>query len=58
MASLERMHWLLADPQGFDLYTDHNNLIYIFNSTSVVTDISQTSSRKVLRWAVRLLVYN
>ena len=27
MATLERMHWLLADPQGFDLYTDHKNLI-------------------------------
>ena len=58
MATLGRMHWLLADPQGFDLYTDHNNLIYIFDPTSVVTDISQTTIRKVLRWAVRLSVYN
>ena len=57
MANLERMHWLLADPQGFDLYTDHNNLIYIFDPTSVVTDISQTTIQKVLRWAVRLSVY-
>lgn len=58
MATLDRMKWLLADPCGFDLHTDHNKLIYIFDPTSAVTDISQTTIRKVLRWAVRLSVYN
>lgn len=58
MATLDRMHWLVADPQGFDLFTGHNNLIYIFDPTFIVTDISQTTIRKVLRWAVRLSVYN
>lgn len=58
VASLERMHWLAATPAGFDLYTDHNNLIFLFDPLSVVPDLSQTSLRKVLRWAVRLSMYN
>lgn len=52
------MNWLLADTQRFDLFSDYNNLIYIFDPTSVVTDISQPPIRKVLRWAIRLSVYN
>lgn len=58
MATIEGMHWMLAYPQGFDMHTYHNNLIYIFDPTSVVTDISQTTIQKVLRWVVRLSVYN
>ena len=52
------MQGLLADPHFYDLYTDQNNVIYIFKPTSVVTDISQTTIRKVLRWVVRLSMYN
>ena len=40
MATLERTNWFPAVPKGFDLYTDQNNLIYIFDATSVVSDIS------------------
>jgi RNase H-like domain found in reverse transcriptase/Integrase zinc binding domain len=58
MATLERMHWLAATPDGFYLYTDHNNVVFIFDPLSVVPDLSQTSLRKVLRWAVRLSMYN
>ena len=58
LASLERLHWLAATPEGFDLYTDHENLIFLFDSLSVVPDLSQTSLRKVLSWAVRLSLYN
>jgi len=58
LASFERMHWLTATPGGFDLYTDHNNLIFLFDPLSVVPDLSQTSLRKVLRWVVRLSMYN
>lgn len=55
--TLDRMHWLVTNPDGFDLYTDHNNLIFLFDPLSVVPDLSQTSLRKVLRWAVRLSIY-
>lgn len=37
---------------------DHNNLIFLFDPISVVSDMSQITLRKVLRWAVRLSVYN
>ena len=30
MATIERMHWLASDPAGFDLFTDHNNLIFFY----------------------------
>ena len=58
MSTIERMHWLLATPDGFDLHTDHHNLIFIFDPTAVANDLSQSSLRKVLRWAVRLSAYN
>ena len=51
------MHWIVANPDGFDLYTDHNNLIFLFDPLSVVPDLSATSLLKVLRWAVRLSMY-
>lgn len=58
MATSDRMHWLLATPDGFDLYTDHHNLIFLFDPLAVVPDLSISSLRKVLRWAVRLSMYN
>ena len=58
LASLERMHWLVAPPDGFDLYTDHNNLILLLDQLSVVRDLSRTILRRILRWAVRLSMYN
>lgn len=56
MATIERMHWLPASSRGFDLYTDHN-LVFLFDPTSVVADLSQTTFRKFLRWDVRLSAY-
>lgn len=28
---LEKVHWMCATPSGFDLFTNHNNLIFLFN---------------------------
>lgn len=50
LATLDRMHWVVAALCGFDLYTDHNNLIF--------PDLSQSSLKKVLRWAVCMSSYN
>lgn len=58
MATLDRMHWLVANPDGFDLFTDHNNLIFLFDPLAVRADLSQNTLRKVLRWAVHLSYYN
>lgn len=52
------MHWVLSNPDGFDIFTDHNNLVFLFDPLSVVPDIYQTTLRKVLRWATRLSAYN
>ena len=57
MATVELMQWLASEPQVFDLYTDHNNLIFIFDPNAIQPDLSQTATRKVLRWAVRLSAY-
>lgn len=51
------MHWLKAKSDGFELFTDHSNFIFLFDLLSVVTDLSQTTQRKVLRWAVHLSMY-
>lgn len=45
--TLERMDWVVATPDGFDLYADHNNLIFMLDPLSTVPDLSQTYLRKV-----------
>lgn len=57
VATLDRMHRLIATPDGFQLFTDQNNLIFLFGPLSVVSDLCQTSLLKVLRWAIRLSTY-
>lgn len=39
------------------MYTDHNNLIFIFDPLAVLPDIGLAAVHKVLRWAVRLSMY-
>lgn len=46
--TLDKMHWIVADPHIFDFHTGHKNLIYILYLMYVVRDISQTIVRKVL----------
>lgn len=58
IATLERMHWIAETPNGFYLYTDHNNLIFIFDPLAVVANFSQVALRKIFRWAVPLCMYN
>ena len=58
MATVDRMHWILCTSQGFDLYTDHNNPIFILNPLSVIPDLSLPTLRKGLRWAVKLSLYS
>lgn len=58
MVTIDRMPFILAAPDWFDLFTDHQNLIFLFDPLAVVFDLSQTSLRKLFRWAVRLSAYN
>lgn len=58
MATIDRMYLLLVTPNGFDLFTNHQNLEFLFDSLSVVSNLSKTSLRKVLRWSMRLSAHN
>lgn len=58
MAKLERLHWLAATSDGFDLHTNHHNHIFVFDPLSLLPDLSTSAIRKILRWAVRMSTYN
>lgn len=36
------MDWILSTFEGFDVFTDHHNLSFLFDPISVVADIFQT----------------
>lgn len=58
MKTINRIHWILETIDGLDLFTDHQNLIFLFDQLEVVPDLSKSSLRKVLRWAVTPSEYN
>lgn len=58
MVTVGRMRYVLATICGFDLFTDHNNLVLLFNPTAVFTGLSQTTMKKNSLLAVRLSAYN
>lgn len=43
---------------GFDLYTNHANLVVIFEPLAIILDLGKAAERKVLRWAVHFSAYN
>lgn len=47
MVTVERIDWLLATTDELDLYSDHRNVIFHFDSLAVIPDLSQTFLRKV-----------
>lgn len=46
MDTIERMNWLASTPEGFDLNTDHSNIVFLFNPLTLFTDLSQSYLRK------------
>lgn len=54
VANLKSLHLMVAATYGFGLYTDHNNLIFIFDPHSIFDDLSISCVRKKLGWAVCL----
>jgi len=44
------MRHLLQCPGGFQLYTDHRNLTYLFNSDTKVADGNKQSAARLERW--------
>lgn len=49
---MERLHWIAAPTAGFDLYTDENNLAFMFDPLSFILDMAQITVRKVLPLAM------
>lgn len=58
MPTVKRLHWPGATSPRLDLFTDHNYLIFLFEPLLLVPHLSQSSTRKVLRWAVGLSPYS
>ena len=51
-----RLDYLLLCPGGFSLFTDHLNLVYVFNPTAVTT-VQRYQAAKLARWATTLRAF-
>lgn len=58
MASIERLHLLASIPECFHFYTDHNNIVFLFDPLALVSDLMQSSLRKFSLFDVHSLVYS
>lgn len=57
VTTCERMNWLLQWADGFSFFTDHTNLLYIFNPYGSKPGIcSHTTSKRIL-WALNFSSY-
>ena len=52
--SCARLAHLLVRRKGFNVFTDHRNLKYIFNPVGVVSAVSKPQADRLERWAVFL----
>ena len=55
--SCKRLEYLLQRPGGFQLYTDHRNLIYIFNPLATDANMARYQVDKLQRWAMTLTTF-
>jgi hypothetical protein len=58
LETLRRADYLLHRPGGFDLYTDHSNLKFIFNPASLKAAVPKYTAAKLDRWALLLMGYD
>ncbi|KAF0701575.1 Aste57867_7992 [Aphanomyces stellatus] len=56
--TLVRADYLLHPAAGFNLYTDHRNLKFIFSPTAVVASVPKYTAQKLERWALLLMGYS
>jgi len=52
--AITKFRWLLENPNGFHLYTDHKNLVFMLYPYSDCYHLSKGSAGKVSRWALEL----
>jgi hypothetical protein len=53
----KRLEYLLLHERGFHLFTDHRNLQYIFNPTSVNGTVAKYQADKLQRWSMVLQMF-
>jgi RNase H-like domain found in reverse transcriptase len=58
MHTCQRLDYLLRCPAGFSLFSDHRNLIYIFDPRGHNPGLAQHSEARLLRWALKLSSYH
>jgi hypothetical protein len=49
--------YLLLRADQFHLFTDHRNLVYIFNPLSIDQSLARHTVAKLQRWALKLSVF-
>lgn len=58
MLVVDRLHYFIAIPEAYKLFTDHRKLIFILDPLAIVSDLEKAAITKVLIRAVRLSAYN
>jgi RNase H-like domain found in reverse transcriptase/Integrase zinc binding domain len=57
IASCDRLDWLPQSANGFSLFTDHHNLLFVFNPNGQHSATSAHFAAKLIRWALKLSSY-
>ena len=55
--SAEKLDYLLSRPQGFHLFTDHSNLVFIFHPEQTDVKMTKNALKKVRRWCMTLSAF-
>ncbi|KAJ8558819.1 hypothetical protein ON010_g8630 [Phytophthora cinnamomi] len=55
--SCKRLEYLLLRPEGFTIFTDHRNLLYIFNPEVFDSGIARYQADRLQRWAIALSMF-
>jgi len=55
--SCKRLEYLLLRPEGVMIFTDHRNLLYIFNPEVFDSGIARCQADRLQRWAIALSMF-
>ena len=54
---ISRFHHLFAHPAGFRIYSDHRNLMYLFDPFSFNPKLNKATEAKITRWRLAITGY-
>ncbi|KAH9109321.1 hypothetical protein AeMF1_015598 [Aphanomyces euteiches] len=55
--SCKRLEYLLIRPGGFRLFTDHRNLVYMFNPLGASPNMAKYQAHKLQRWSLTMTTF-